>query len=282
MGIVDGGVAAEICTLQKTNDSNMKNKKYLFIKSGRWLAAVLLASFLLSACDKDKDDEKVIIVSGTGDIQSTVDKFRSVLGGQLNTTPGAVGGYREVNWDAVPDELVGKAMPHNFFNTVGESVPASRQRGLTYDPGAGEFRVSATDFIEVNNTTGGEFAAFSGNKTFANISSDLWPIKPEVPGQAVAATVRGFGIVFSDVDVANSTFLEFYNENKSLGKFFVPVRSGQSSFSFLGVYFKSDKVTSVKVGHQGTLVTGGKDVSDGGTNDLVILDNFIYDEPVKK
>lgn len=259
----------------------MKHKQHL---SGPWsrLLAALIAVSLLTACKKDKDDEKVVVVSGSGNIQDDLDRFRTLLGGKLNTTPGAVGGYREISWDAVPDELVGKSMPHNFFNTPGDNVPAGLQRGLTYEPGSGEFRVSATNFIEVNNTTGGEFAAFSGNKTFANISNNLWPIKPEVPGQTVAATVRGFGIVFSDVDAANSTFMEFFSEDKSLGKFFVPARSGGSSFSFLGVYFKDVKVTSIRVGHQGVLASGGKDVSDGGTADLVILDDFIYDEPVKK
>lgn len=258
----------------------MANKGYLFIQSGRWLTAVLLAGVLVTGCKADKDEEKVIIVSGAGDIQPKLDRFRRILGGQLNTTPGAAGGYREIDWDGVPDELVGKAMPNDFFNTVGEGIPASRQRGLTYQPGAGEFRVSKTNFIEVNNTTEGEFAAFSGDKTFANVSANLWVIEPELPGKRAPATIKGFGIVFSDVDVANSTSLEFFCGERSLGKFFVPVRSAESSFSFLGVYFKDEKVTSVRVSHQGPLSTG-KDISDGGTADLLILDNFIYDEPVK-
>lgn len=252
------------------------------MQPGRWLVAVATASFLLAACKKDKDDEKVIVISSARNIQATLDQFRSLLGGSLNTTPGATGGYREINWDAVPAEMTGKSLPYNFFNTPGDNVPASRQRGLTYEPGAGEFRVSATNFVEVNNTTAGEFAAFSGDKTFANITSDLWPIKPEVPGLAEAATVRGFGVVFSDVDVSNSTFLEFFSGDKSLGKFYAPVHNSENSFSFLGVYFKKEKVTAIRVGHQGTLASGSKDISDGGTADLVVLDNFIYDEPVKK
>jgi hypothetical protein len=251
------------------------------------LAALAIATtMLLTACSKDKNDDgdnnKVVVVSGNGNIDDPLAKFRTLLGGKLNTEPGSVGGYREVNWDAVPDDLLGKTMPNDFFNTVGNSVPASRQRGLAYEPGTGEFRVSATNFIEVNNTTGGEFAAFSGNKTFANISADLWQIKPQVPGLAEEATVRGFGIVFSDVDQDNTTYLEYFSGDRSLGQFFVPAHNGQSSFSFLGVYFKEEKVTSVKVGHKGTLAAGSKDVTDGGTSDLVILDNFLYDEPVKK
>ena len=260
----------------------MKQKHFLFNQLQGLLPVLLAAGLGLPACEKDKDQEKVVVVSGSGEINDELAKFRTLLGGSLNTTPGATGGFREVNWDAVPDSLVGKTMPNNFFNTVGDNVPASQQRGLVYEPGTGEFRVSATNFIEVNGTTDGEFAAFSGNKTFANISGTLWPIKPEVPGLAEAATVKGFGIVFSDVDVANSTFLEFFSGNKSLGKFFAPVHNSAGSFSFLGVYFREEKVTTIQVGHQGFLAGGGKDISDGGTADLVILDNFIYDEPVKK
>jgi hypothetical protein len=264
----------------------MKNKKRSMGMLNRLAVLAMVTALLVTACKKDKDnnpaDDKVVVIDGNGNIDDPLSKFRTILGGSLNTTPGSVGGYREVNWDAVPDSMLGKALPNDFFNTVGPNVPASRQRGLAYDPVSGEFRVSATAFIEVNATTAGEFGAFSGNKTFANVSADLWQITPQVAGLAEAATVRGFGIVFSDVDEANSTFLEYFDGSKSLGKFFVPAHNSQSSFSFLGVYFKEEKVTAIKVGHKGTLASGGKDVSDGGTSDLVILDNFLYDEPVKR
>jgi len=264
----------------------MKDKQLSAGLFCRLTAFALATTALLTACNKDEDDnpknDKVVIISGNGNINDPLSKFRTLLGGKLNTAPGAVGGYREVDWDGVPDDMLGKPMPRDFFNPTGTNAIPGRQRGLAYDPVAGEFRVSATNFIEVNNTTNGEFAAFSGTKTFANVSANLWQITPEVPGQAEAATVKGFGIVFSDVDEANSTFLEYFSGDKSLGKFFVPAHNSESSFSFLGVYFKEEKVTAIKVGHKGTLTTGGKDVSDGGTSDLVILDNFLYDEPVKK
>lgn len=249
----------------------------------RALAILVATAFLFTACDKDKEENnKVTVVRGSGNVEASLQQFRELLGGSLNTTPGVTGGFREVNWESVPDELVGKTLPDNFFNTPGTEVPASRQRGLAYNPGSGEFRVSATNFKEVNNSVEGEFAAFSGNKTFANVSTNLWDIEPQVPGQAEAATIRAFGVVFSDVDLANSTSLEFFSGEKSLGKYFAPVHNSENSFSFLGVYFKDEKVTSVKVRHQGFLAAATKDLSDGGTDDLVILDNFIYDEPVKK
>ena len=58
-----------------------------------------------------------------------------------------------------------------------------------------------------------------------------------------------------------------------------PVRT-TSTHSFLGVYFANKKVTAVKI-KQGTAAIGNlvKDISEGGTNDLIIMDDFLYDEP---
>ena len=54
-----------------------------------------------------------------------------------------------------------------------------------------------------------------------------------------------------------------------------------SHFSFLGVRFnKSERITKVTVTHDGFLEEGTKDVSEGGARDLVVLDDFIYSEPV--
>ena len=143
--------------------------------------------------------------------------------------------------------------------------------------------VSNTIFEEINSQAASQFVAFSGSKTFANVNSDLWNITPEVPGLNMAATVKGFGIVFSDVDVANSTFIEFFNEQKSLGKFYVPVHDNSTSHSFLGVYFKKEKVTKIRVGHDGVLGDGQKDITQqAGAHDLIVLDDFLYDEPVQK
>lgn len=246
------------------------------------IAGALVIS-LLTSCEKDSENSDVVVVSANGNISAKVDEFRQLLGSQLNTAPGAVGGRREINWEGVPDSLLGQTLPNDFFNPIGsDPALAVRQRGIQYEP-TGNFMVSNAGFAEINSQAAGEFTAFSGSKTFANINSGLWSIVPEVPGQDVAATVKGFGIVFSDVDVANSTFIEFFNEQKSLGKFFVPVRGSGSSHSFLGVYFKKEKVTRIKVGHDGVLGDGQKDVTQQpGAHDLVVLDDFLYDEPVQK
>jgi hypothetical protein len=244
--------------------------------------SIMLAALFIAGCSKNDSDSDVIVVRANGNINAKVDQFRQILGVQLNVTPGVSGGRREINWDGVPPELLNTALPADFFNPIEDGAPASRQRGFTYGGSDGEFRVSSSSFTEVNASAAGQFTNFSGDKSFANISSSLWDAEFEVPGQRVAATVKGFGAVFADVDLENSTFLEFFNGNRSLGKFFVPAKDAQSNFSFLGVYFKNEKVTRVRVGHDGNLAEGKNDISNGGPRDLIVLDDFLYDEPVKQ
>lgn len=246
------------------------------------VAGVVTIFTLSTGCEKDKKENDVTVVTGAGDITAKVNEFRQVLGSQLNTTPGAIGGRREVNWDGVPADLLNKPLPGNFFNSVGTNIPPTRQRGLVYSSGVDNFQVSNDGFKGVNSATSDAFTPFSGSHTFASVNSDLWKVEFQVAGEATPATIRGFGLVLSDVDVANSTFVEFFNGTESLGKFFAPVHDATSNFSFLGVYFKNQTVTHLMVGHNGRLAEGGADVSTGGKKDFVVFDDFLFDEPVKK
>ena len=236
----------------------------------------------ISSCTKDENSIKdsPVVIGATGDINARLDEFRQLLGDQLNTTPGLTTGRREVHWDGIPEQLLNKKLPVDFFNPVGDQATVANQRGLIYST-AGNFQVSKTNFAEVNASATNQFSNFTGDKSFANISSSLWDVEFQVAGKTEAAFVRGFGIVFSDVDLPNSTSMEFFNEDRSLGKFFVPAKKG-SNFSFLGVYFKNEKVTRVSVAHDSHLDKGQKDISDNGPADLVIMDNFLWNEPVKK
>src|SRR6478735_292610 len=188
---------------------------------------IIAIGIAITSCKKDNEMEKektpdITVVKSQGDINAKINEFREILGVAVNITPGATGGHREVNWDALPADVLGKALPLDFFNTVGDNVPASRQRGLVYGvEGGGEFRVSASNFADVNSAAASQFAAFSGERTFANISSNLWTGAFRVAGKPTIATVKGLGLVFSDVDKDNSTFIEFFNDTENLGKFFV-------------------------------------------------------------
>ncbi|MBC7850550.1 MAG: hypothetical protein H7Y31_12490 [Chitinophagaceae bacterium] len=256
----------------------MKNGK----KSRNTLLVLIATISLFGACSKNSDDDRVIVITANGDINPKLDQFRNILGIQLNVVPGVSGGRREINWDGVAPEFINVALPGDFFNTIADGTPAARQRGFVYGSPTGEFRVSTSNFAEVNAAAADQFGSFSGDKSFANISSALWDAEFRVAGQDIAATVQGFGVVFSDVDIATSTSLEFFNGTRSLGKFFAPAKAAGSNFSFLGVYFKDEKITRVRVGHDGKLTEGIDDISNGGTRDLVVLDDLLYDEPVKK
>ena len=245
----------------------------------------LIASLLiivLVSCKKESNEKPPQVFKATGDINGAITDFRNLLG-NLNTTPGATSGRREINWDGVPDNMIGKALPNDFFNPTEVGAPVARQRGLIYAAGVGEFRVSSTNFSDIDPASSGEFSTFSGTRTFANISANLWPIGFQVAGETTAAFSRGVGIVFSDVDLPTSTSLEFFEGEKSLGKFFVPPHTTTSSFSFLGVYFPgNERITKVQVKHDGILSDGQTDISAGGQHDLVIFDDFIYAEPQKQ
>jgi hypothetical protein len=251
----------------------------LFIMKRVWKIAVLV--LLFSACKKKDLQEIPVVLTANGNISSKLNEFRSLLGNSLNTTTGVTGGRREINWDAVPDSLLHTKLPKDFFNPVGSGAIVARQRGLIYTE-SGSFMVSNTNFAEINANTASEFVSFSGDKVFANTEASLWDIAFEKPGQRVPATVKGFGAVFADVDVANSTFMEFFSGAESLGKFFVPAQNNLSKFSFLGVHFTNKTITKIQIGHAAKINDGQKDLSQGGSNDHIVLDDFLYSEPVSQ
>lgn len=243
---------------------------------------------LVSACE-DKQDEaptptvKFTQVSGSGDITAKVAEFRTLLGDPLNTAapadrPNQTAGRREVNWDGVPAALTDtNTFPGDFFNSTDPAVAAGRKRGLvSTTPGAG-FRISDTDFTDLVPAYGDQFNAFSPVRTFSPIGSTITENTFRVPGTNTGATVKGFGVVFSDVDNANSTTLEFFEGDKSLGTVRAPVRSDAAGLSFLGVVFPDNKVSKVIIKSGNASINGG--FTDGGQYDLVVMDDFLYDEP---
>ncbi|MCC6538404.1 MAG: PEP-CTERM sorting domain-containing protein [Bryobacterales bacterium] len=236
-----------------------------------------------------------VTTGGAGDVtfNGVINQFRTDLGGALNP-PGAcaptpcVAGRREINWDAVP---AGSSSPNNFpgdfFNGTNGVQPAGRQRGANFTtPGTG-FRVSATDFSDEAPAFGpAEFAAFSPARLFATLGSPILDVTFAVPGSpAVNATVNGFGVIFSDVDYTGSATIEYFDINgASLGLFDVagvfPTPNGQNaseSFSVLGVTFDAgERVARVRI----TSGTHGIDGNFVGLDDAVVMDDFIYGEPL--
>jgi hypothetical protein len=252
---------------------------------------LIISAALLSftACKKDDYEQEQpqtpkiesTVVASSGDITTALTQFRSLLGDQLNTTPGPhTTGRREINWDGVPVSFTNSNnFPFDFFNNIDPAVSAGRKRGLVYNNTGTSFRVDSTDFSEIDASYTSEFDAFSPKRSFAYMGNNVTEVSFKQPGTNTDATVKGFGVIFSDVDDANSTTIEFFNGSKSLGVFKVPVKT-TGSFSFLGVFFPQEKVTRAKItAGNAVLGTGVKDISNGGTKDLVVMDDFFYSEP---
>ena len=243
---------------------------------------------LITSCDTKEDASptptvRFTQVSGSGDISAKLAEFRTLLGEPLNTTaptdrPNQTAGRREVNWDGVPANLTNtNTFPGDFFNSTDPAVGAGRKRGLvSTTPGSG-FRISDTDFTDLVPAYGDQFNAFSPVRTFAPIGSSLTENTFRVAGTTTRATVKGFGVVFSDVDDANSTPLEFFEGDKSLGVIKAPVRSDAARLSFVGVVFPDNKISKVVVKSGNASISSG--LNDGEQYDLVVMDDFLYDEP---
>jgi hypothetical protein len=116
---------------------------------------------------------------------------------------------------------------------------------------------------------------FSQQRLFTALGSTITDVSLFVPGSSTGAQSQGFGVVFSDVDLANTTSLQFFDRNDlSLGVFFAPSIAGNETFSFLGVDFGSQIVTRVRI------TSGNQILASGNTvNDLVVMDDFIFGEP---
>jgi hypothetical protein len=264
-------------------------------KTSLYIAFATAAVAFLYSCSKEKNVIDApptpavnnVVIATSGDsltVTGKVNEFRLLAGDPLNSAPGAAVGRREVNWDAVPAAFTnGNNFPFDFFGSADPALGNGRKRGLVLTNTGTSFRVDSTRFAEVDASYATQFAAFSQNRLFAYMGNNVTEVTFKVPGTNDVASVHGFGVIFSDVDDAASTTIQYYNGDKSLGVYKVPVRKGTSSFSFLGVGFPDQTVTRVLITcGNGTLGSGVKDISNGGSKDLVVMDDFIYDEPKKQ
>ena len=207
-------------------------------------------------------------------IQATVDAFRNDLGAPNNgNTPGTQPtGRREINWDGGGNDAA--ALAANAFAARG---------AIFLTPGSG-FRVSGraagadpVRFGDLNPTYTSEFSVFSPEKLFTAIGSNITDVQFFVPGANTPAVTRGFGAVFTDVDVAGSTRLDFFDASGQLifSRTVLPT-PGSGSLSFLGVTFSNAIVSRVRI-YSGNVAPGPNDAPPG--TDVVVMDDFIYGEP---
>jgi hypothetical protein len=219
-------------------------------------------------------------VFASGNIAVKVDEFRTLLGEPSNggTAGEQATGRREITWDGAGANPFNNRndFPANFFNTNVKS-------GAVFTtPGIG-FRNDSLKFAEVNVEYENEFSAFTPTKIFTPVGSNVMDVLFLVAGQPTPARVTGFGAVFSDVDVAGATKIEFFDASGArLATIIAPVRTDAAGLSFAGARFTQAIVARVRITlGNGSLGAAAKDISGGGTADLVVADNFIYGEPAR-
>jgi hypothetical protein len=269
----------------------MSARPYRLAREQRVTRAVLgslSVALTIAACGDDYDDDynpteppppAATVVSASGAITAKVDEFRQLIGDPRNggNVPGpANAGRREVAWDGVQSpNLNTDTFPGDFFHVT------TKLGLITATPGIGQ-RVSDNDFADFNAAFGDSFTAFSGSKTFAAVGSPVMDVTFRVAAGTTPAVVSAFGVVFADVDVAGATKIEAFDRaGKSLGVFAAPVRTDASGHSFVGIKFASALIARVRItSGTGALGAQAQDVSNGGTSDLVVMDDFIYAEPV--
>lgn len=246
-----------------------------------WAGAMaLVGAFLVGPLDA----WATVIFSDAGAnaaaIQTTVDAYRAALGNPNNgNAPGPLpSGRREINWDGGGPPVINGTAPVTPFTTF------QNIRGATFTtPGTGLTQAAATGGLlsldTINPTYAALFAPFSPNRLFAPIGSNVTDGFFSIPGTngTVPAGVRGFGAVFSDVDLSGTTIQYFDVNGNSLGVFAVPTFTGNQTFSFLGITRDSSEtlIGSVRI------VTGTNALgpNESSTVDLVVMDDFLYGEP---
>jgi hypothetical protein len=234
-----------------------------------------------------------VVLSASGSdaasIQATVDSFRAALGDPNNgSVPASFpDGRREINWDGgggnsattPPDPVT----PFDtFLNIRGArfTTPGSglTQTPLIADPAA--FPPGGLVGLFLNPTYETTFSAFSQLRLFVPVDSNIIEGTFFIPGSAgtVPATVSGFGAVFTDVDLPNTTQIEFFDTAGDLlfSSFVPPGTASDGSLSFLGVSFDAGEgIARVRI----TAGNAALGPNDGGGIDVVALDDFLYAEP---
>lgn len=219
-----------------------------------------------------------------GSIQGAVDQFRLALGANNGNGAAQPSGRREINWDGGGSTATSPGgTPFDvFLNTRG---------GRFTTPGTGFVQVPAADAANffANPSYAGEFTPFSPVRLFSPVGSNVTEAEFFVPGGGlIPATTNAFGVVFTDIDLPDgsgpggkrgnrhsSTLVEFFDATgKLLFSGFAPASPGRGTLSFFGIITDTSQIARVRITAG---ATPGEDETP--TNDVVMMDDFIYGEP---
>jgi len=223
-------------------------------------------------------------------IKGSFTEYQNELGGKNNNNDASHndGGFRQINWDGGGTSTTVDPNPMvRFLGPRGALITTPDGSGFVQAPPDG----LATQFS--NPSYGTIFRAFSQFRLFSAIGGRITDVDFFLPGDGnKPATTKGFGVVFTDVDQPDgsgpgekqgnrhaSTLVEYFGANgELLFSSFVPASPGDGNQSFFGVVFPDARIARVRI-TSGNVVPGADDV---GKQDVVMMDDFIYGEPVAR
>ena len=240
-----------------------------------------------SAVAERSDPVAVFQAAGptTNSIQSSVDEYRAAV-----SVPA---GRREINWDGGNAAIVTTSVVGNPFTgfqiSRGALFTTPDGTGFVQAPAGTDVAPGGLAGLFNNPTYQTSFRAFSASRLFSAIGGKITDVTFFVPGGGSAATVNGFGAVFTDVDQPDgsgpahkhgnrnsSTLIEYYGANgQLLFSSFVPASPGDGNFSFFGIVFPDARIARVRI-TSGDVAPGP---DDSAKLDVVMMDDFIFGEP---
>ena len=249
------------------------------------IRALLLLALLFAVQAQAQLTTRTGAAATAATLTPAIDQFRADLGG--GTVAGANGSFgglrREINWDGVSAAFAAPSnLPANFFNV-------NSPRGVVLSTAGTGFQVSASTadasgqpiyFGNINPNYTITFSAFSPQRLFTPLGSNVLDVFFYVPGTLIPAGVSGFGAIFSDVDQASTTRLLFFDrDGASLGTVYAPVFS--AGLSFAGAFTTDGRATIARVRvFLGNTAAGPND--NNVSSDIVVADDFIYAEPADR
>ena len=211
-------------------------------------------------------------------ITPTRDAFRTAVGG--GSVAGANGDFgglrREINWDGVPATASDpNPLPANFFNTTSP-------RGVVFStPATGSpVRPPAAGATPPLFGFPNDFQAFSPQKLFTAVNSNITDVSFFVPGTTTAATTTAFGLVFVDAEVANQTMLQFFDASNNLIFSRNALVAGNQGLSFVGAVANAgEQISRVRItSGSNTIVANGQ--LGNPNDDIIVMDDFLYATPL--
>jgi PEP-CTERM motif len=175
--------------------------------------------------------------------------------GNLLAPPGQT--VQDVDWDGLP---LGSNVAGSAFNS----------RGI-------QFSTPGTGFL-VDDDFGfpSDLQTFSPGNLFAQVNSNIVDFTFVVPGTNTATNTSAFGAVFVDLENANETRIDFFDQNNSLFFSHNVLNGTNRSLTFFGgVANAGEQISRVRITFPNNFVTSNGNRANE-VDDFVVLDNVSF------